>query len=610
MMKKRIAQVIGLVVGVVVVCVLAITCTQDKIHIEDEDTPLVDGIGVLLTEQAEDIVVIPDKYNTGAKGELTPVTSECYIAGIKLGTTGGVDRKLDLYYQPKNVVIPSEILIENCDFSSGGFREYSVDKVQQEVTIIYRNCKFQSYKISGSGLVKRIFENCTFTHFEGSDATFINCYFGGGTQGDGINPIKNCTFENCMIADLIQPASVAGSKHIDGFQIFGNTDGVDNTNIVLNNCRFEVPYIPMTAPSGALNCPVAIIMRYSNADNIQFNDCYVNGGLYYGVMVSEVNQTVNNLTIKNMRVGGNSKSIYNCEAKFETILSENISATDSLYVASVRKMDDGIHLSVTNDTLEERVLSVVTDAGVEKFTIQACYRGIDLANDEVTYQDFPFDKEIVIKNAEWVACFDTTNDLKQIRFVNWSGKDVYANLDVLVPEKVNEEKEVVESTTEEQEPIIEEEPSVESDNESLEGSCGEFVTFYLNDGVLVIEGEGNIYDYHSDKLPPWYEMKDSIVEVQIKEGVSRLGNQMFVECSKLTTVVLPEGLTEIGGNVFKKCNAMQYIYIPSTLEKVGARSFTSAVGSVEYAGTQEEWQNIAIEANNNGLLNANISYKQ
>ena len=34
MMKKRIAQVISLVVSMVVVCVLAITCTQDKIHIE------------------------------------------------------------------------------------------------------------------------------------------------------------------------------------------------------------------------------------------------------------------------------------------------------------------------------------------------------------------------------------------------------------------------------------------------------------------------------------------------------------------------------------------------------------------------------------------------
>ena len=105
-------------------------------------------------------------------------------------------------------------------------------------------------------------------------------------------------------------------------------------------------------------------------------------------------------------------------------------------------------------------------------------------------------------------------------------------------------------------------------------------------------------------------MKDTIVEVQIKEGITRLGNQTFVECSNLTKIVLPEGLKEIGGNVFKKCNSMQYIYIPSTLEKIGARSFTSTVSTVEYGGTAKEWENIVFESNNNGLLNADISYKQ
>lgn len=605
-MRKRIWQVVGVLMCLIIVCVWGMTHRNDKVQIEDEKTPLGTEGMVLLSRQECDTTVIPDRYNTGTTGELTVVTSDCYISGVKFGTSGKADRKLDLYYQKNEV--PDTIVVENYDFSASNFREYNVAKVNKKVNILYKNCKFRSYIISGEGLVERKFENCSFTHFGGSNAEFVNCYFGGGADGDGINPMRNCTFTNCMIADLIQPAEKTGTKHIDGFQIFGSTDGTDNENIVLNNCRFEVPYIPLSTPSGALNCPVSVIMRYSDANQIEFRNCYVNGGLYYGMMLLDNDCSVTNLSISNLHIGGSSKSLYTCDSAFESIMKEQVLATDSLYVSSVRKMEDGIHLSVTNDTIVERTLSILTDQGVQEIVIPACFVGSTLQKDSVTYEDYPFDLDVVIEDAQWVACFDTTMEAKQIRFVNWTQEDVYADLSAIYSKNhaVNDSSEVfkedIVAGTEEEKKLIDEETK-------LEGMCGDKVSFVLENGILTISGEGNTYDYHSGNMAPWHEKKDEITVVKVEEGVLKLGNQLFSECSNLTTVTLPEGLTEIGSNVFKKCKSLQNIQVPKTLQKVGKRSFTSSVGNVEYGGTQTEWEMIQFDEFNDAIFQAEIRYK-
>uniref|UniRef100_UPI004057837F leucine-rich repeat domain-containing protein n=1 Tax=Acetatifactor sp. TaxID=1872090 RepID=UPI004057837F len=618
--RNRVLQIVSIILCVFMLCVSASQNVGGFVQITDESTALSGSVGTLITEGEADICVIPDKYNTGAQGELTPVTSECYISGVKFGTTGATDRKLDLYYQ--SVEVPSTIVVENYDFSASDFKVYNVAKVEKEVTVIFRNCKFQSYTISGSGKVTHQFENCTFTHFAGSDSTFTNCYFGGGTDGDGINPMANCTFTNCMIADLVQSAEVAGDKHIDGFQIFGSTTGTNNTNIHLNNCRFEMPYIPFSAPSGALNCPLSIIMRYSDADNVTFEDCYINGGLYYSLMVLANGNSVTNVSFKNIHLGETSKSAYSCDAEFKTMLASNVSVTNKLYVASVRKMSDGIHLSVTNDTNEERTLSVLTETGIEEFKIPACPKGMDLVTDTVTYSDFPFDMDIVIPNTEWVVCYDTTGSAEQIRFVNWSGKDIYADVDTLFPEEVKNMGTIIigsvpavstqVSNSSSQVPEEKEDNGTDSDvtGTAMEGTCGDDIRYILSNGVLTLSGTGVTNNYHSGSTAPWYEYRTEIKEVVVCEGITGIGNQLFVDCINLEQVTLAESVTTIGSNVFKRCNSMKQIYVPKSLQKIGNRCFSSSVETVVYSGSEEEWKEISFGSYNDGLLNADITFSE
>lgn len=614
--NKRIIQVICVMLGMVLLLGVVLKKPDKGVHIDDEDVALSGVIGNLVSAQLVDEQVIPDKYNTGAKGELIPVTSECYISGVKFGTTGVANRKLDLYYQKNEV--PSTILVENYDFSSGDFRFYNADLVQKTVKIIYKNCKFQSYTIDGIGNVYHQFENCTFTHFGGGNATFLNCYFGGGTDGDGINPMVNCTFTNCMIADLIQRADAAGSKHVDGFQIFGDTSGMDNADIKLSNCRIEMPFLPMSTPSGAMNCPLSIIMRYSDANNISFNDCYVNGGLYYALMVLANENNVTNLSLNNIHLGGSSKSLYTCDPAFEGVVQRGVSATDALYVASVRKLSDGIHLSVTNDTASERTLTVITTMGTKEYQIPACPKGINLSMDSTTYADCPFDIDINIPDAEWVVCYDTTNDAKQIRFVNWTDEDVYVDTNAISSKETQKltsnangsAVETVKSTNTSSAGITNNADSTLGMENEQEGICGKNATYVYSNGILEIKGSGVTENFHSGKKAPWYDYRNDIVEIVVQEGITGIGNQMFAECKNLQKVLLPEGLLTIGTNVFKKCTSLEYIYIPKSIANIGQRSFTSAVQTVEYGGSVDEWNKISFGNYNTSILNADIIYAE
>lgn len=614
-MKRKVLSVICLCVYLIYMISSLVTNPNKIVGILDEKVPLSSGTLMRVSETEADKLVIPDKYNTGAKGELTPITSDCYISGVRIATTGGTARKLDLYYQPASVTVPSVLLIENCDFSSADFKFYNADLVEKDTQVIFRNCKFKSYTISGFGKVNHKFEQCTFTHFLGGNAEFTNCYFGGGTDGDGINPLANCTFNNCMIADLIQTSEVASSKHIDGYQIFGDTNGKDNTNIHMSNCRFELPYLPYTTASGALNCPLSIIMRYSNADNITFKDCYINGGLYYALMVVSNGNTITNMNFSNIHIGESSKSAYICDDSYRELIKNNVKMTDSLYVGSVTKDKDGIHISVTNDTSKERTLRIITENGFQDINIEACPKGINLEKDSMNYSDFPFDIDVRIDDAMWVVCYDMTDTAKQIRFLNWGTEQVFVPYDCVISEEIvdvemntnlspSESEKVEESVKEDVNSVT----SSKTEQTSIDGECGRNVKYSFENGVLVLSGKGDTDDYHSKKTAPWYEFRNDIKEVIVEEGVTQIGNQLFVECTNLVKVTLGDTVLSIGTNVFKRCTSIQEIIIPESLTSIGGRSFTSAVRNVKYAGTRSQWNKIEIADYNSGLLNANVSF--
>ena len=92
----------------------------------------------LVTENEYDRTVIPDKYNTGAKGELIRIEPE---AVFYLGDTKVTYRKLDLFYQ--KTPVPDELILENYDFSASDFSVQNAGKLDiRSIHLIFKICKF------------------------------------------------------------------------------------------------------------------------------------------------------------------------------------------------------------------------------------------------------------------------------------------------------------------------------------------------------------------------------------------------------------------------------------------------------------------------------------
>lgn len=108
------------------------------------------------------------------------------------------------------------------------------------------------------------------------------------------------------------------------------------------------------------------------------------------------------------------------------------------------------------------------------------------------------------------------------------------------------------------------------------GKCGENLTWTLDAlGKLTIEGAGAMTDWTSKSSVPWYANYDSIQSVEIRSGVTSIGNCAFYFCKNLTSVVIPAGVTSIGSYVFSNCESLTSIDIPAGVTNIGSYAFSN-----------------------------------
>lgn len=95
-----------------------------------------------------------------------------------------------------------------------------------------------------------------------------------------------------------------------------------------------------------------------------------------------------------------------------------------------------------------------------------------------------------------------------------------------------------------------------------------------NKCTLVIEGDGEIPDYtmEDDDCPPWYEYRDSILEVVIGEGITKVGNYAVCQLGMAEELSLPSTLKTIGENAFEN-SVYREVNIPENVEYIGKGAF-------------------------------------
>lgn len=105
------------------------------------------------------------------------------------------------------------------------------------------------------------------------------------------------------------------------------------------------------------------------------------------------------------------------------------------------------------------------------------------------------------------------------------------------------------------------------------GTCGADLTWTLDsEGTLTISGTGPMEDFgHYDA--PWYEHKDSINQLVIRDGVTSIGNYAFASLRNLTEVTVPDGVTSIGKEAFSMCSGMVDVTIPASVTSIGENAF-------------------------------------
>ena len=106
------------------------------------------------------------------------------------------------------------------------------------------------------------------------------------------------------------------------------------------------------------------------------------------------------------------------------------------------------------------------------------------------------------------------------------------------------------------------------------GTCGEELLWNLeSSGKLTITGNGAMNNYTKDNHAPWYSVKSSITEIEIKDTVTSVGAYAFYFCTKITSVEIPVSVTVIGNNAFDTCYNMSELIISDGVVTIEDEAF-------------------------------------
>lgn len=99
-----------------------------------------------------------------------------------------------------------------------------------------------------------------------------------------------------------------------------------------------------------------------------------------------------------------------------------------------------------------------------------------------------------------------------------------------------------------------------------------------------------------------------LTSVKISNNLTTIGWRVFYKCSNLTSIIIPDGVTSIERYAFQNCSKLASIVIPNSTTIIRRYAFSNcgSLQTVNYKGTEEEWNKITIEGDNEDLTNAEI----
>lgn len=96
------------------------------------------------------------------------------------------------------------------------------------------------------------------------------------------------------------------------------------------------------------------------------------------------------------------------------------------------------------------------------------------------------------------------------------------------------------------------------------GKTGEISWKVDNKGTLTITGKGKIEQPISDA---------TVRKIVISKGITGIGDNTFLDCTKVTAVTIPDSVTSIGNGAFSGCKALKSITIPNSVTEIVGNPF-------------------------------------
>lgn len=90
-------------------------------------------------------------------------------------------------------------------------------------------------------------------------------------------------------------------------------------------------------------------------------------------------------------------------------------------------------------------------------------------------------------------------------------------------------------------------------------------------GKIVVKGEVK-------EFKPYFYNSDNLVSVTIPKGVTSIGNEAFMLCSKIESIEIPDGVIKIDNRAFAYCDGLTSVTIPNTVISIGEQAFTGCAG--------------------------------
>lgn len=416
---------------------------------------------ILVEQNIYDTSPIPDQYNTGcdesnlvmAKDWLTSNDTKLVWRDAHKNSTEMHDLILDFRSALNNITEENaNIVIENVDFTDYvGIRTLKPEAFDKDfpVRITFKNCKMYSFAspwtFNEDADIKFIFKDCTAYRISADKTEIIRCRLGGATQfrtenlagwrsltdspsqsvyysiSSPISAKGNMIIKDCYVYDTVDDTSDLGASkkgNAYGIQIY------QTNNITIDNCRVEIPRIPFEYSNGF---PGAALYTNKVNTNIVIRNSIFNGG---GDNYTQVEEKTD-ISITGCKTP---VKYYNgIHWRVPTDGDWDWSIIDSIYVTSINKEGSEIKIHATNETRSDRQLRILTNLGETYITIPKFVQGDDIKdNPSFTATNIDYEVSIPTEGVEWIVCYD--ND-EQIRFVNYTDKDVYIDKNLIKNQK-------------------------------------------------------------------------------------------------------------------------------------------------------------------------------